>query len=40
MVSRAVRWWVAGLVTPVSFSVVTWVAGVFVFPALMKSARL
>jgi hypothetical protein len=38
MVSRAVKWWVAGLVTAVSFSVAAWVAGVFVLPPLMKSA--
>ena len=38
MVSRAVRWWVAVLVTAVSFSVVAWVSGVFVLPPLMRSA--
>ena len=38
MVSRAVRWWVAVLVTVVSFSVVAWVSGAFVLPPLMRSA--
>jgi hypothetical protein len=37
MVSRAVRWLVAALVTAVSFSVAAWVSGVFVLPPLMRS---
>lgn len=38
MVSRIVRWWVAGLVTAASFSLAAWVSGVFVLPSLMRSA--
>lgn len=38
MVSRGVRWWLAGLVTAASFSVAAWVAGAFVLPTLMRSA--
>jgi hypothetical protein len=36
-VSRMTRWWVAGLVAAGVFGVVTWVAGAFLLPLVMKA---
>ena len=38
VMSRTVRWLVAGLVTAVTFSVVAWIAGAVLLPPLMKSS--